>query len=242
MNEGQRLEQNIGTWRNDIRQFQSQIRAHEVAIRNYQNQINRLQSSNNNKQNEIRTLQSKINVLESEIEVLQGQVDDLNTQIALLERETSDVNQLNAEDEDAITQYTSYFSYLNSSQASVKSDATQTNKTSYQMLLSENKALKEQQHDILNKLTKGDQKTNMLEPYHIQTKSLETILFYVYYIVLLIYAYFFLSITQQKGIGVRILILILLGFLPFFIYYIETQIMTALRYGWSFMTFVPFER
>ena len=242
MNEGQRLEQNIGTWRNDIRQFQSQIRAHEVAIRNYQNQINRLQSSNNNKQNEIRTLQSKINVLESEIEVLQGQVDDLNTQIALLERETSDVNQLNAEDEDAITQYTSYFSYLNSSQASVKSDATQTNKTSYQMLLSENKALKEQQHDILNKLTKGDQKTNMLEPYHMQTKSLETILFYVYYIVLLVYAYFFLSITQQKGIGVRILILILLGFLPFFIYYIETQIMTALRYGWSFMTFVPFER
>jgi chromosome segregation ATPase len=242
MNEGQRLEQNIGTWRNDIRQFQSQIRAHEVAIRNYQNQINRLQSSNNNKQNEIRTLQSRINVLESEIEVLQGQVDDLNTQIALLERETSDVNQLNAEDEDAITQYTSYFSYLNSSQASVKSDATQTNKTSYQMLLSENKALKEQQHDILNKLTKGDQKTNMLEPYHMQTKSLETILFYVYYIVLLVYAYFFLSTTQQKGIGVRILILILLGFLPFFIYYIETQIMTALRYGWSFMTFVPFER
>lgn len=242
MNEGQRLEQNIGTWRNDIRQFQSQIRAHEVAIRNYQNQINRLQSSNNNKQNEIRTLQSKINVLESEIEVLQGQVDDLNTQIALLERETSDVNQLNTEDEDAITQYTSYFSYLNSSQASVKSDATQTNKTSYQMLLSENKALKEQQHDILNKLTKGDQKTNMLEPYHMQTKSLETIMFYVYYIVLLVYAYFFLSITQQKGIGVRILILILLGFLPFFIYYIETQIMTALRYGWSFITFVPFER
>lgn len=242
MNEGQRLEQNIGTWRNDIRQFQSQIRAHEVAIRNYQNQINRLQSSNNNKQNEIRTLQSKINVLESEIEVLQGQVDDLNTQIALLERETSDVNQLNAEDEDAITQYTSYFSYLNSSQASVKSDATQTNKTSYQMLLSENKALKEQQHDILNKLTKGDQKTNMLEPYHMQTKSLETIMFYVYYIVLLVYAYFFLSITQQKGIGVRILILILLGFLPFFIYYIETQIITALRYGWSFITFVPFER
>lgn len=242
MNEGQRLEQNIGTWRNDIRQFQSQIRAHEVAIRNYQNQINRLQSSNNNKQNEIRTLQSKINVLESEIEVLQGQVDDLNTQIALLERETSDVNQLNTEDEDAITQYTSYFSYLNSSQASVKSDATQTNKTSYQMLLSENKALKEQQHDILNKLTKGDQKTNMLEPYHMQTKSLETIMFYVYYIVLLVYAYFFLSITQQKGIGVRILILILLGFLPFFIYYIETQIITALRYGWSFITFVPFER
>jgi hypothetical protein len=82
----------------------------------------------------------------------------------------------------------------------------------------------------------------MLEPYHMQTKSLETILFYVYYIVLLVYAYFFLSTTQQKGIGVRIVILILLGFLPFFIYYIETQIMTALRYGWSFITFVPFER
>lgn len=242
MNEGQRLEQNIGTWRNDIRQFQSQIRAHEVAIRNYQNQINRLQSSNNNKQNEIRTLQSKINVLEAEIEVLQGQVDDLNTQIALLERETSNVNQLNAEDEDAITQYTSYFSYLNSSQASVKNDATKTNKTSYQMLLSENKALKEEQHNILNKLTKGDQKTNMLEPYHMRIKSLETILFYMYYIALLVYAYFFLSITQQKGLGVRLFILISLGILPIFIYYIETQIMTALRYGWSFMTFVPFER
>lgn len=242
MNEGQRLEQNIGTWRNDIRQFQSQIQDHERVIRNYQNQINNLQSSYNNKQNEIRDLQSKINVLEAEIEVLQGQIDDLNTQIAILERETDNVNQLNADDEDAITQYTDYFSYLNSSQASVKNDALKTNKNSYKMLLSENNTLKEEQDNILNKLTKGDQKTDLLEPYHMRTKSLETILFYVYYICLLIYVYFFLSITQKEGLGLRILFLVCLGALPFLIYYIETLFISVIRYGWSFITFVPYER
>ena len=242
MSEAQRLEQNIGSWRNDIKQFQSQIRDHQRAIRNYQNQINRLLASNNNKRNEIRGLQSKINVLEAEIEVIQGQIDDLNTEIAILERETDNVNQLNADDEDAITQYTNYFSYLNTSQASVKKDAIQTNKTSYQMLLSENNALKEEQENILNNLTKGDQKTDLLDPYHMRTKSFETILFYVYYIVLLIYAYFFLSMTQKDELGLRILVLMCLAILPFVIYYIETQIMTALRYGWSFITFVPYER
>lgn len=242
MSEKQRLEQNIGTWRNDIRQFQSQIQSHEQTIRNYQNQINSLQSSYNNKQTEIRDLQSKINVLEAEIEVLQGQIDDLNTQIAIIERETSKVNNLNADDEDAIAQYTSYFSYLNSSQASVKNDALQTNKTSYQMLLSENKALKEQQYDILNKLTRGDQKTNLLEPYQIRTKSLETILFYLYFIVLLVYAYFFLSATQKNELGLRVLVLMLLAALPFVIYYIEKLFIDVLRYGWSLITFVPYEQ
>jgi chromosome segregation ATPase len=242
MNEGQRLEQNIGTWRNDIRQFQSQIQSHELAIRNYQNQINSLRASNNNKRTEIRDLQSKINVLEAEIEVLQGQIDDLNTQIAIIERETDNVNELNADDEDALAQYTSYFSYLNSSQASVQKDAIQTNKTSYQMLLSENKALKEEQDDILNKLTRGDQKTNLLEPYHMRTQSLETILFYVYFIVLLIYAYFFLSITQQEGLGLRILVIISLAVFPFIIYYIETLFVRVLHYVWSFITFVPYEQ
>ena len=242
MNEGQRLEQNIGTWRNDIRQFQSQIQSHELAIRNYQNQINSLRASNNNKRTEIRDLQSKINVLEAEIEVLQGQIDDLNTQIAIIERETDNVNELNADDEDALAQYTSYFSYLNSSQASVQNDAIQTNKTSYQMLLSENKALKEQQDDILNKLTRGDQKTNLLEPYHMRTKGLETILFYVYFIVLLIYAYFFLSITQREGLGLRILVIISLAILPFVIYYIEKLVLGVLRYVWAFITFEPYEK
>ena len=109
-------------------------------------------------------------------------------------------------------------------------------------LLQENKALKEQQDDILNKLTRGDQKTNLLEPYHMRTKGLETILFYVYFIVLLLYAYFFLSITQREGLGLRILVIISLAVLPFVIYYIEKLVLGVLRYVWAFITFEPYEK
>ena len=75
-----------------------------------------------------------------------------------------------------------------------------------------------------------------------RTKGLETILFYVYFIVLLIYAYFFLSITQREGLGLRILVIISLAVLPFVIYYIEKLVLGVLRYVWALITFEPYEK
>jgi hypothetical protein len=75
-----------------------------------------------------------------------------------------------------------------------------------------------------------------------RTKSLETILFYLYFIVLLVYAYFFLSATQKNELGLRVLVLMLLAALPFVIYYIEKLFIDVLRYGWSLITFVPYEQ
>ena len=236
------LKQNIEREQNKVREYQNKIKQLIRDIKNTKYIINGLVKLYDVKHRKIADLKSKIITLNSEIAVLHEKINKLKKQISILKREINILNNINSDYVDDIVHGTTRLGYSNSKHVNIKKDALQTNKTTYNMIISENNTLNAKENDIMNKLTKGDQETILLQPYHELINNVQTVLYYVYYILFLLYAYFILVPWDKNNVGKKIFFLILLVLFPFFIHSIEKHVSTLFSYIWSIITMTPYDR
>jgi regulator of replication initiation timing len=174
------------------------------------------------------------------IEELKNQIDILKNKITNIPKGDRRVSELNTE---------IYKLRQNIADMEVKINIRKNQKTAdknninyYNMLLTQNKTIKKEYDNLKTMFDTGNQKTGYMTPYVEKFQKIKNVLFIVYFLVVIIYAYFIYFPWSWDKLTTKTLYMLLFVAFPYIISFVELHLINMFRFLYSFIFDIPFRK
>jgi len=174
------------------------------------------------------------------IEELKNQIDILKNKITNIPKGDRRVSELNTE---------IYKLRQNIANMEVKINIRKNQKTAdknninyYNMLLTQNKTIKKEYDNLKTMFDTGNQKTGYMNPYVEKLQKIKNVLFIVYFLVVIIYAYFIYFPWSWDKLTTKTLYMLLFVAFPYIISFVELHLINMFRFLYSFIFDIPFRK